>query len=64
MITAYNTTTKEKNVPVQNAVITKTKQGSYLVKGDDGKGNKLCTLVKKEVADRAVEAGEATKNYE
>lgn len=64
MLTAYNPVTKEKNVPIQDAVITKTQQGNYLVKGTDGKGNKLTTLVTKDVAMRAIEAGEAIKKFE
>jgi len=38
-LTAYNVKTKEKNVPIQDAVITKTAKGAYMVQGHDGKGN-------------------------
>ena len=33
--------TKEKNVPMQNAVITKTSRGGYMAQGNDGKGKWL-----------------------
>lgn len=59
-LTAYNVKTKEKNVPIQNATVRKLKRGQYIVKGDDGAGNKLSTLVGEEKAIAAVEAGDAT----
>ena len=43
-LTAYNVKTKEKNVPIMDAVVTKTAKGAYMVQGHDGKGNKLTTL--------------------
>lgn len=63
-LTAYNVKTKEKGVPIQNAIISKTKGGAYLVKGDDGQGNKLTTLINKEKADAAIAAGTATLKSE
>jgi len=47
-LTAYNVKTKEKNVPIQDAVITKTAKGAYMAQGHDGKGNKLTTLLGEE----------------
>jgi hypothetical protein len=44
-LTAYNVKTKEKGVPIQDAVITKTSKGAYMAQGHDGKGNKLTTLL-------------------
>ena len=44
-LTAYNVKTKEKNVPIKDAVITKTAKGAYMAQGNDGKGNKLTTLL-------------------
>ena len=38
MIKAYCLKTKEKNVPVLEAVITKTAKGAYMAQGHDGKG--------------------------
>ena len=34
-LTAYNVKTKEKNVPIQDAVVTKTAKGAYMVQGHD-----------------------------
>ena len=44
-ITAYNVKTKEKGVEMHDAVITKTAKGAYMAQGNDGKGNKLTTLM-------------------
>lgn len=62
-LTAYNVRTKEKNVPIQDAIITKTPKGAYLVKGHDGKGNKLTTLVGEEKAISAIKAGIAKQGW-
>ncbi len=62
-LTAYNVKTKEKNVPIQNAVISKTAKGAYMVQGDDGKGNKLTTLVNEEKAMAAIKAGLARPGW-
>jgi hypothetical protein len=62
-LTAYNVRTKEKNVPVQDAVITKTARGAYMVQGHDGKGNKLTTLVNEEKAMAAIKAGRARQGW-
>ena len=63
MIKAYCLKTKEKNVPVQDAVITKTAKGAYMVQGHDGKGNKLTTLVNEEKALGAIKAGIAKQGW-
>jgi hypothetical protein len=44
-ITAYNVKTKEKGVEMKDAVVTKTAKGAYMAQGNDGKGNKLTTLL-------------------
>ncbi len=62
-LTAYNVKTKEKNVPIQDAVITKTAKGSYMAQGHDGKGNKLTTLLGSEKALAAIEAGVAKQGW-
>jgi hypothetical protein len=62
-LTAYNVKTKEKGVPVLNAVIKKTAKGAYMVQGDDGKGNKLTTLVNAEKALAAIAAGIAKQDW-
>jgi hypothetical protein len=53
-LTAYNVKTKEKGVPIQDAVITKTAKGAYMAQGHDGKGNKLTTLLNGEKALAAI----------
>jgi hypothetical protein len=62
-LTAYNVKTKEKNVPIQNAVITKTARGAYMAQGDDGKGNKLTTLMNEAKALAAIQAGIAKQGW-
>lgn len=63
-LTAYNVKTKEKGVPIQEAVITKTAKGAYMAQGHDGKGNKLTTLLGEEKALAAIKAGIAKKGWE
>ena len=62
-LTAYNVKTKEKGVPILNAIIKKTAKGAYMVQGDDGKGNKLTTLVNAEKALAAIAAGIAKQGW-
>jgi len=62
-LTAYNVKTKEKGVPILNAVVTKTAKGAYMVQGDDGKGNKLTTLCNAEKALDAIKAGIAKQGW-
>ena len=62
-ITAYNVKTKEKNVPMQDAVITKTAKGSYMAQGHDGKGNKLTTLMGEAKALACIKAGIAKQGW-
>ena len=62
-LTAYNVKTKEKNVPIHDAVITRTAKGGYIAQGNDGKGNKLTTLVNEEKAMAAIKAGIAKQGW-
>jgi hypothetical protein len=62
-LTAYNVKTKEKGVPIQEAVITKTAKGGYMAQGHDGKGNKLTTLLGEEKALAAIKAGIAKQGW-
>ena len=62
-LTAYNVKSKEKNVPIQDAVITKTAKGAYMAQGHDGKGNKLTTLLNEEKALAAIQAGVAKQGW-
>lgn len=63
MLTAYNVKTKEKNVPIQEAVITRTAKGGYMAQGHDGKGNKLTALLGEAKALAAIAAGVAKQGW-
>ena len=56
MLTAYNVKTKEKNVPILDAVVSRTAKGGYIAQGNDGKGNKLTTLLGEQKALDAFKA--------
>ncbi len=62
-LTAYNVKTKEKNVPIQEAVISRTAKGGYIAKGHDGKGNKLTALLGEAKALAAIQAGTAKQDW-
>ena len=62
-ITAYNVKTKEKNVPMQDAVISKTAKGGYIAKGHDGKANKLTSLLSEAKALAAIKYGLAKQDW-
>ena len=62
-LTAYNVKTKEKNVPIQDAVIIKTARGAYMAQGNDGKGNKLTTLMNEAKALACIKAGIAKQGW-
>jgi hypothetical protein len=62
-ITAYNVKTKEKNVEMHDAVISKTARGGYMAQGNDGKGNKLTCLMGAEKALTAIKEGVAKQNF-
>ena len=55
--------TKEKNGPMQDAVITKTSRGGYMAQGHDGKGNKMTTMLSEATANKAVADGVAKKAW-
>jgi hypothetical protein len=63
MLTAYNVKTKEKNVPIQDAVISRTAKGGYIAQGNDGKGSKLTALLSEAKALQAIKDGVAKKNW-
>jgi hypothetical protein len=63
ILTAYNVKTKEKNVPIQEAVISRTAKGGYIAKGHDGKGSKLTALLGEEKALAAIKAGLAKQDW-
>ncbi|GMV77371.1 MAG: hypothetical protein AMXMBFR79_05060 [Chitinophagaceae bacterium] len=63
MIKAYCMKTKEKNVPMHDAVITKTARGGYMATGNDGKGNKMAAMLSEANAMQAIKDGVAKKGY-
>ena len=63
MLTAYCMKTKEKNVPMMDAVITKTTRGGYMAQGNDGKGNKMTTMLSEANALEAIKNKVATKGF-
>jgi hypothetical protein len=63
MLTAYNVKTKEKNVPILDAVVSRTAKGGYIAKGNDGKGNKLTALLGEAKALAAIKAGTAKQDW-
>ncbi len=63
MIKAYCLKTKEKNVPMQDAVITKTARGGYMAAGHDGKGNKMAAILGEAKALQAIADGVAKKGF-
>lgn len=63
MIKAYCLKTKEKNVPMHDAVITRTAKGGYMAGGNDGKGNKMAAIMNEEKALKAIADGVATKGF-
>ena len=63
MIKAYCMKTKKKDVPMHNAVISKTSRGGYMAQGDDGKGNKMNALMSEAKAVQAIKDGIATQKF-
>ncbi len=63
MLTAYCMKTKEKNCPMHDAVITKTSRGGYMAQGNDGKGNKMTTMLAEARALEAIKDGVAKKGF-
>lgn len=63
MITAYCLKTKEKNVPMHDAVVTKTAKGGYIANGNDGKGNKMAAIMSEAKALQAIKDGVAKKGF-
>ncbi len=63
MIKAYCLKTKEKDVPMHDAVITKTARGGYMATGNDGKGNKMAAIMGEAKALQAIADGVAKKGF-
>ena len=63
MIKAYCLKTKEKNVPMHDAVVTKTARGGYIANGNDGKGNKMAAILSEAKAMQAIKDGVAKQGF-
>jgi hypothetical protein len=63
MIKAYCLKTKEKNVPMHDAVVSKTAKGGYMAAGHDGKGNKMAAIMSEAKALQAIKDGVAKQNF-
>jgi len=63
MIKAYCLKTKEKNVPMHDAVVVKTAKGGYMATGNDGKGNKMAAILNEAKALQAIKDGVAKKGF-
>jgi hypothetical protein len=63
MIKAYCLKTKEKNVPMQDAVVNRTAKGGYMAAGHDGKGNKMAAILSEAKALQAIQDGVAKQGW-
>lgn len=63
LLTAYCLKTKEKNVPMLDAVISKTSRGGYIAKGNDGNGNKMSAILSEAKALQAIKDKVAKKDF-
>jgi hypothetical protein len=65
MVKGYCVVCKEKGVEMKDPVINKTKKGGYMAKGICSKCNKtkMCAMMSKADAEKAIEAGEAKKGF-
>ena len=63
MVKAYCLKTKEKNVPMHDAVVSKTARGGYMASGNDGKGNKMAAIMSEAKALQAIADGVAKKGF-
>jgi hypothetical protein len=48
---------------MKDAVISKTARGGYMAQGNDGKGNKLTTMLSESKALEAIKAGNAKQGW-
>ncbi len=63
MLRAYCLKTKEKDVPLHDAVITRTAKGGYIANGNDGKGNKMAAILGEAKALQAIKDGVAKQSF-
>jgi hypothetical protein len=65
MVEGYCVTCKQKGVKLKDPVIERTSRGGYIAKGVCSKCNKtrVCAMMSKENAEKAIKAGEAKKGF-
>jgi hypothetical protein len=65
MVKGYCVVCKEKGVNMKDAKISQTVKGGYMAKGLCSKCNKtkMCAMMSKDNAEKAIAAGEATKDF-
>ncbi len=65
MVTGYCVVCKEKGVNMKDPVVEMTSRGGYMAKGICSKCNKtkMCAMMSKDNAEKAITAGEAKKGY-
>ena len=65
MVQGYCVVCKEKGVKMKDPVIEKTSRGGYIAKGICSKCNKtkMCAMMSKDNAEKALESGEAKKGF-
>lgn len=65
MVKGYCVVCKEKGVDMKDPVVEMTARGGYMAKGICSKCNKtkMCAMMSKDNAEKAIAAGEAKKGY-
>ena len=65
MVKGYCVRCKEKGVNLKDPVIEKTSRGGFIAKGICSKCNKtkVCAMMSEDNAKKAIESGEAKKNF-
>ncbi len=65
MVTGYCVRCKEKGVKMNDPVINKTSKGGYMAKGicSKCKKTKMCAMMSKDNAEKAIASGEAKKGF-
>ena len=64
MVTAYCVKCKKKGQTMKDPIISKTARGGFMAKGTcPDCGTKMCAMMSKDNAEKAIKNGEAKKGY-
>jgi hypothetical protein len=64
MVKGYCVSCKKKGQAMKEAVINQTARGGFMAKGKCADcGTKMCAMMSKENAEKAIKTGEAKKGY-